>query len=96
MQPGSFLEATRHGGYSMAQYNVSFLCSDCGRFHQTKISLTLFDGPDRLKRLGEVYTPNALPSEVPQLLQKHVRCPVTRNSVKLDDNKLYLVPIDKD
>ena len=96
MQPGSFLEPTRHGGYSMAQYNLSFLCSECGRFHPTKISLTLFDGPDRLKRLGDVYTPKALPSEVPQLLRKHVTCPVTRNSLKLDDNKLYLVPVDKD
>jgi hypothetical protein len=46
----------------------AFTCSDYGCFHQTKISLTLFDRPDRLKRLGEVYAPNALPSEVPQLL----------------------------
>jgi hypothetical protein len=78
----------------MAQYNVSFLCSDCGRFHQTKISLTVFDGPDRLKRIDEVYTPSALPSEATQLLRRYVMCPVTRNSLKLDENKLYLVPVD--
>jgi hypothetical protein len=81
-------------GDTMAKYNISFLCSECGRFHQTKISLTVIDGPDRVKRIDEAYKPSALPPEVAKLLRTYVMCPVTRNSIKLDEKELYLVPID--
>jgi hypothetical protein len=78
----------------MARYNVSFLCSDCGRFHQTKTSVTVMDGPERVKRIDEVYRPDALPSEVPKLLRRYVTCPVTRASLKLNEKELYLIPLD--
>jgi hypothetical protein len=78
----------------MDQYNVSFLCSDCGRIHPAKISVTIIDGPDRLKRIDEVYTPSAMPAEITKLLRTYGMCPVTRNSIKLDKNELYLLPID--
>jgi len=42
----------------MALYNVMFLCSDCGRFHTTKLSITVIDGPDRRKQIEEVYSPS--------------------------------------
>ena len=78
----------------MALYNVMFLCSDRGRFHATKISVTVIDGPDRRKQIEEVYSPSATPPGVTELLRTHVMCPVTRNSIKLDRKKFYLVPID--
>jgi len=78
----------------MALYNVMFLCSDCGRFHATKLSITVIDGPDRRKQIEEVYSPSATPPEVTELLRTHIRCPVTRNSIKLDRKELYLVPIE--
>lgn len=78
----------------MALYNVMFLCSDCGRFHETKISVTVTDGPDRRKQIEELYSPSATPPEVTELLRTHVMCPVTRNSIKLHRKKFYLVPID--
>jgi hypothetical protein len=78
----------------MARYNVSFLCSDCGRIHPTKISVTVTDGPGRMKRIDEVYTPSAVPPEVTKLFRTYVMCPVTRNSLKLDEKELYLVPSD--
>jgi hypothetical protein len=84
----------RKGGDTMASYNVMFLCSDCGRFHATKISVTVIDGPDRRKQIEEVYSPSATPPEVTELLRTHVMCRVTRNSIKLDRKKFYLVPID--
>jgi hypothetical protein len=84
----------RKGGDTMALYNVMFLCSDCGRFHATKISVTVIDGPDRRKQIEEVYSPNATPPEVTELLRPHVMCRVTRNSIKLDRKEFYLVPID--
>jgi hypothetical protein len=78
----------------MARYSVSFLCGECGRFHQTKTSIDVTDGPGRVKRIDEVYRPNALPSEVPKLLQRYVICPVTRASLKLKEKELYLIPLD--
>ena len=78
----------------MARYNVSFLCGECGRFHQTKTSVTMVDGPGRVKRIDAVYLPNALPSEVPKLLRRYVTCPVTRTSLKLTEKELYLIPLD--
>ena len=78
----------------MALYNIVFLCSDCGRFHATKLSVTVIDGPDRRKQIEEVYSPSATPPEVTELLRTHVMCPVTRNSIKLDRKELYLVPTD--
>jgi hypothetical protein len=83
-----------HGSQTMAEYNVSFLCSDCGRFHQTKTSVAVINGPDRVKRIDAVYRPNEFPPEIPQILRRYVMCPVTRNSLKLDENKLYLIPLD--
>jgi hypothetical protein len=83
-----------HGSQTMAEYNISVLCSDCGRFHQTKTSVAVIDGPDRVKKIDTVYRPNELPPEVPQLLGRYVMCPVTRNSLKFAENKLYLVPLD--
>jgi hypothetical protein len=88
------LGAYRKGGDTMALYNVMFLCSDCGRFHATKISVTVIDGPDRRKQIEEVYSPSATPPEVTELLRTHVMCRATRNSIKLDRKKFYLVPID--
>jgi hypothetical protein len=79
----------------MARYNVSFLCGDCGRFHQTKISVTVIDGPERVKRIDEVYRSKALPSEVYKLLRRYVMCPVTRTSLKLNEKELYLIPLDR-
>jgi hypothetical protein len=76
----------------MAPYTVSFLCSDCGRVHATKISLTVSDGPDGMKPVQELYTPNRMPRAVTRLLQTYVLCPVTRNSLKLNKSELYLVP----
>jgi hypothetical protein len=84
----------KKGGDTMALYNVMFLCSDCGRFHATKISVTVIDGPDRRRQIEEVYSPNATPPEVTELLRTHVMCRVTRNSIKLDRKEFYLVPID--
>jgi hypothetical protein len=78
----------------MALYSVMFLCPDCGRFHATKVSITVIDGPNRRKQIEEVYSPSATPQEVTELLRTHVMCPVTRNSIKLDRKELYLVPID--
>jgi len=88
------LGAYRKGGDTMALYNVMFLCRDCGRFHATKLSITVIDGPDRRKQIEEVYSASATPPEVTKLLRAHVMCPVTRNSIKLDRKELYLVPID--
>jgi hypothetical protein len=78
----------------MARYNVWFLCGECGRFHQTKTSLTVIDGPDRVKRIDAVYRCGALPSEVPKLLRRYVTCSVTRASLKLNEKELYLIPLD--
>jgi len=78
----------------MALYNVMFLCRDCGRFHATKLSVTLIDGPDRRQQIDEVYSPRAMPSEITELLRAHVMCPVTGNSLKLDRKEFHLVPID--
>jgi hypothetical protein len=78
----------------MALYNVVFLCSDCGRFHATKLSVTVIDGPDRRKQIDEVYSPRAMPPEITELLRTHVTCPVTRNSIKVDRKDFYLVPTD--
>ena len=78
----------------MALYNVVFLCSDCGRFHATKLSVPIVEGPDRRKQIDEVYSPRAMPPEITELLRTHVMCPVTRNSIKLDRKELYLVPAD--
>ena len=78
----------------MALYNVMFLCSDYGRFHPTKLSITVIDGPDRRQQIDEVYSPRAMPSEITELLRTHVMCPVTRKSLKLERKKFHLVPID--
>jgi hypothetical protein len=78
----------------MALYNVMFLCSDCGRFHATKLSVTVIDGPDRRRQIDEVYSTNGIPSEVTKLLRRDVTCPVTRNSIKRGRKEFYLVPID--
>ena len=78
----------------MALYNVMFLCSDCGRFHATKLSVTVIDGPDRRKQINEVYSPSATPPEVTKLLQADVVCSVTGNSIRLDEKTFYLVPTD--
>jgi hypothetical protein len=78
----------------MARYNVSFLCRDCGRIHPTKISVTVIDGPDRMKRMDEVYVPTDLPPDVTKLFRTYVMCPVTRNSLKLDEKDVYVVPSD--
>ena len=78
----------------MALYNVMFLCGDCGRFHATKLSVAVIDGPSRRKQIDEVYSPLATPSEVTELLRTYVMCPVTRNSIKLDRKEFYLVPTD--
>ena len=84
----------RKGGDTMALYNVAFLCSDCGRFHATKLSVTIVEGPDRRKQIDEVYSPRAMPPEITELLRTHVMCPVTRNSIKLDRKEVYFVPTD--
>jgi hypothetical protein len=78
----------------MARYSVSILCGECGRFHQTKTSVTVIDGPERVKRIDAVYRPNAMPAEIPKLLGRYVMCPVTRSSLKLDEKELYLIPLD--
>jgi hypothetical protein len=78
----------------MALYNVVFLCSDCGRFHATKLSVTVIDGPDRRKQIDEVYSPRAMPPEITELLRTYVMCPLTRNSIKVDRKEFYLVPTD--
>ena len=78
----------------MALYNIMFLCSECGRFHATKLSVTMTDGPDRRQQIEEVYSPRAMPPEITELLRTHVMCPVTRNSIKLDRKEFYLVPTD--
>jgi hypothetical protein len=78
----------------MALYNVVFLCSDCGRFHATKVSVTVIDGPDRRKQIDEVYSPRAMPPEITELLRTYVMCPLTRNSIKVDRKEFYLVPTD--
>ena len=82
------------GHDTIALYNVMFLCSDCGRFHATKLSVTVNDGPNRRKQINEVYTPSAMPPEVTKLLQTYVMCSVTRNSIKLDSKAFHLVPTD--
>ena len=78
----------------MALYNVMFLCGDCGRFHATKLSVTMIDGPDRRKQIDEVYSINEIPSEVTELLRRDVTCPVTRNSIRLARKEFYIVPTD--
>jgi hypothetical protein len=78
----------------MPLYNVMFLCSDCGRFHATEISVTLTDGPDCRKQIDEVYSPRTMPAEVTKLLQTNVMCPVTRNSIKLNRKEFSIVPTD--
>ena len=78
----------------MALYNVMFLRSDCGRFHATKLSVTVIDGPDRRKQINEVYSPSAMPPEVTKFLRTDVMCSVTRNSIRLDSKAFYLVPTD--
>ena len=78
----------------VSMYNIMFLCSDCGRFHATKLSVTVIDGPDRRKQIEEVYSPGATPPEITELLRTHFMCPVTRYSIKLDRKDFYLVPID--
>jgi len=78
----------------MGSYNIMFLCSDCGRFHATKLSVTVIDGSGRRKQIDEVYSPRAMPPEVAELLRTGVMCPVTRKSIKLDRKELYLVPTD--
>jgi hypothetical protein len=78
----------------MALYNIMFLCSDCGRFHATKLSVTVIDGPDRRKQINEVYSPGAMPPEVTKLLRTDVMCSVMRNSMRLDRKAFYLVPTD--
>jgi hypothetical protein len=55
-------------------YDVVFLCSDCGRFHATKLSVTVIDGPDRRKQINEVYSPRAMPPEVTELLRTDQPC----------------------
>src|SRR5215813_14041973 len=82
-----WLGAYGKGGDIMALCNVMFLCSDCGRFHATKLSVTVIDGPGRRKQIDEVYSPLATPAEVTELLRRDVMCPVTRNSIKLDRKK---------
>jgi hypothetical protein len=84
----------RKGGDTMASHNVVFLCSDCGRFHATKLSVTVIDGPNWRKQIDEVYSPRAMPDEITELLRTHVMCPVTRNSLKVDRKEFYLVPTD--
>jgi len=78
----------------MALYNVMFLCSDCGRFHATKLSVTVIDGPDRRKQIDEVYSHRAMPPEVTKLLRAGVMCPLTGNSISLNREAFYLVPIE--
>jgi hypothetical protein len=75
-------------------YNVVFLCSDCGRFHATKISVTVIDGPDRRKQIDEEYSPRTMPPEITEILRRDVMCPVTRNSIKLKRKELHFVPTD--
>jgi hypothetical protein len=88
------LGAYRKGGDTMALYNIMFLCGDCGRFHATKLSVSMIDGPDRRKQIDVVYSINEIPSEVTELLRRDVTCPVTRNSIKLDRKEFYIVPTD--
>jgi hypothetical protein len=78
----------------MALYNVMFLCSDCGRFHATKLSVTIVEGPDRRKQIDEVYSPRAMPPEITELLRTNLICRVTRKSIKLNRREIHLVPID--
>jgi hypothetical protein len=66
----------------MTRYNVSFLCAECGRFHQTKTSVSVTGGPDRVKRIDAVDRPNALPSEVPKLLRRYVMLPRDANLIE--------------
>jgi len=93
-QPTVIVGAIQKRRDTMALYSVMFLCPDCGRFHATKVSITVIDGPNRRKQIEEVYSPHTMPPEVTKLLRTDVMCPVTGNSVKLDRKELYLVPID--
>lgn len=78
----------------MALYNVVFICSDCGRFHATKLSVTVIDGPDRRKQIDEVYSRRTMPPEITELLRTNLICPVTRKSIKPNRREIHLVPID--
>src|SRR6266436_3352056 len=53
----------------MALYKVLFLCSDCGRFHATRISVTVIDGPDRLNIIHAVF-PNGTGDQDVALAEK--------------------------
>jgi hypothetical protein len=48
-----FPNGNTQSGDSMAQDNVSFLCSECGGFQSNEIFLTVIDAPDRVKRIDE-------------------------------------------
>ena len=76
----------------MARYNVSFSFSECGRLHPTKIFLTRGDQFAAGKPLSEVYNAESFPPEVIKLFRYPAFCPVTRNSLIINNSeRLYLV-----
>lgn len=74
-------EDREHSNLTMGRYGLSLLCSECARFHSTKTFVNLEHGPKRVRRIDEVYTPNALPPEVPKLLSREFICPIMGKSV---------------
>ena len=79
----------------MARYNVLALCSNCGRTHPARLTLTLKGGgPTKKATVAEAYKDKALPLNLAKLLKNAILCPESANSIMLNDpSKVYLVPI---
>jgi hypothetical protein len=86
-----FHKRVQRGG-TMARYNVSFSCNECGRLHPTKLFLTLSKDFATGEKLSQVYSGEPLPSEVIKLFRHPALCPITKNSVIIDySDRLHLV-----
>ena len=79
----------------MARYNVLAFCSNCGRTHPARFTLTLKGGgPTKKATVAEAYKDKALPLNLAKLLKNAILCPESAKSVMLNDpGKVYLVPI---
>lgn len=73
----------------MARYNLSFSFSECGRLHPTKIFLTLGESFAAGKPLAEVYNAEPLLPEVIKLFRYPAFCPVTRNSLVINNSERW-------
>ena len=83
----------RRSAFVMTQYRVLVFCTDCGRTHPMRTTLSLKDGPPQKATVAAAYNGKALPLEVVGLLKKDSLCPESARPVLLDDpEKVYLTP----